>query len=208
MIRKKWKNWKIWNLGQNGYTMVEAIVSFALTGMFLTAAGIILSQSLRLHYRMKSTIDAVTVSDILLDKITGEIAGAKNSRYPGSTVILTLEGRNGCPSIIFTNREDRIVEITRTGEEGNPYLLLWYYPTKFDPEENPWTYDEKLYQGFVIQELNFEALEREVGIPSNVIRVSLTLHNPRSGFTYSVSRAVPCYQFETEEDCERILVEE
>lgn len=191
-----------------GYTLVEAMVSFALTGIFLVSAAAILSQSIRLHYRMKSTADAVVVSDILLDKITGEIAGAKNSKTSVSGVILTSEGRTGCPSILLTNREDRMVEITRTEEEGNPYLLLWYYPIKADSDENLWTYDAKLYQGFVIEALDFEKLEREDGGSSNVIRVSLTLHNPESGFTYSASRAVPCYQFDTEEERRRIVAED
>lgn len=197
----------VWK-ARKGYTLVEVIVSFALTGMFLAAASVMIAQSIRLHDRMKSTIDAVTVSDILLDKVAGEITGAENSGYAGSKVILAAEGRNGCPSITLTNREDRTVEITRTEEEGNPYLLLWYYPTRENPEAAPWTYDKKLYQGFVIEALDFERLERENGIPSNVIRISLTIRNEKSGFTYSSSRAAPCYQFETEEDWERIVVED
>ncbi len=179
-------------------------MGFALTGMFLVSLGAILTQSIRMHYRIKSTNDAVMVSDILFDKITGEIAGAENSGYAGSRVVLEAEGRTGCPSITFTNREDRMVEITRTGEEGNPYLLLWYYPTKAHPDENLWTYDENLYQGFVIQDLEFEKLDREDGSSSNVIRVSLTLCNPKTGFTYSASRSTPCYQFRTKDDQERI----
>lgn len=192
---------------ENGYTLVEAIASLALTALLLAAATILLTQSLRLHERLRAASDALMVSEIILDKVTGEIAGAKNNGHEDSTVIVAAEGSLGSPSVTLTTKEDRRVEITSDQTEEGAGLVLLYPPTKADPEETLWTLDEKLYQGYGIDGLGFEQLARADGSPTNVIRVSLRLCSKKTGRTYARSRSVACSYFVTEEDIQRIRTE-
>lgn len=195
------------NKNKNGYTLVEAIASLALTAVLLAAATILLTQSLRLHQRLRTASDALMVSEIILDKVTGEIAGAKNNRHEGSTVIVSSEGSLGTPSVTLTTRADRRVEITSDQTEEGAGIVLLYPPTKADPEETFWTLDEKLYLGYGIDGLEFELLDKADGSRTNVIRVSLRIRNKKTGLTYARSRSVACSYFVTEEDILRIRTE-
>ena len=192
---------------EGGYTLLEMIVSLALTATLLASATVLLTQSLRLHERLRAATDALLVSEIILDKVTGEIAGAKNNGYEGSTVVIASEGSRGCPSVTLTTRGGRRVEITSDQTEEGAGLLLVFSPTKADPKETFWTLDEKLYQGYRLEELDFEPLSRKDGSRTNVIRVSVKLCNEKTGSTYARSRSVACSHFVTEEDLERILTE-
>ena len=192
---------------EGGYTLLEMIVSLALTAILLASATVLLTQSLRLHERLRAATDALLVSEIILDKVTGEIAGAKNNGYEGSTVVIASEGSRGCPSVTLTTRGGRRVEITSDQTEEGAGLLLVFSPTKADPKETLWTLDEKLYQGYRLEELDFEPLSRKDGSRTNVIRVSVKLCNEKTGSTYARSRPVACSHFVTEEDLERILTE-
>ena len=192
---------------EGGYTLLEMIVSLALTAILLASATVLLTQSLRLHERLRAATDALLVSEIILDKVTGEIAGAKNNGYEGSTVVIASEGSRGCPSVTLTTRGGRRVEITSDQTEEGAGLLLVFSPTKADPKETLWTLDEKLYQGYRLEELDFEPLSRKDGSRTNVIRVSVKLCNEKTGSTYARSRSVACSHFVTEEDLARILTE-
>ena len=115
---------------EGGYTLLEMIVSLALTAILLASATVLLTQSLRLHERLRAATDALLVSEIILDKVTGEIAGAKNNGYEGSTVVIASEGSRGCPSVTLTTRGGRRVEITSDQTEEGAGLLLVFSPTK------------------------------------------------------------------------------
>lgn len=73
---------RIWDIGKRkacesqGMTLVEVIVAFGLTGMFLACAVIMLSSGLKMYARVQSISDAVLVSQQLLDRIAGEISAA------------------------------------------------------------------------------------------------------------------------------------
>lgn len=209
MVQDKWASgqWRKAKKRTEGYTLLEMIVSLALTAILLASATVLLTQSLRLHERLRAATDALLVSEIILDKVTGEIAGAKNNGYEGSTVVIASEGSRGCPSVTLTTRGDRRVEITSDQTEEGVGLLLVFSPTKADPKETLWTLDEKLYQGYRLEELDFEPLSRKDGSRTNVIRVSVKLCNEKTGSTYARSRSVACSHFVTEEDLERILTE-
>ena len=60
-----------------GITLAELVVTFALMGIFLAAAAAVISSSIMVHAQMSGTMYASTVSETLLDKVTGELAGAR-----------------------------------------------------------------------------------------------------------------------------------
>ncbi|WP_337405958.1 prepilin-type N-terminal cleavage/methylation domain-containing protein [Suilimivivens sp.] len=60
-----------------GITLAELVVTFALMGIFLAAAAAVISSSIMVHAQLSGTMYASTVSETLLDKVTGELAGAR-----------------------------------------------------------------------------------------------------------------------------------
>ncbi len=170
---------------------MEAVVSFAFTGIFLASAGILLIHTVSLHARMKAWASVISVSEIIFDQVAGEIAEAMDAGYEEDGIQILPEGRSGCPSVVLHDREGRQVEITRAEEEGNPYLLLWYFPTK-DTDGGKWSFDSKLYQGCVIEQLDFTHLPDQEGEAGGLIKLTLTLRHEKTGFQYTRSRYVRC----------------
>lgn len=212
---------KLWDRikkDRKGYTLVELIVSFALSGMLMASAGAILIQGMNRHYQMMARLNTLSVSRIILDKVTGEIGSARNNGHSSTSVLLLDKGSTGCPAVVFTSRENRRAELTRTAGEGHPYLLLSYTtPSKREASVGwqggegsagqEWYFDEKLYQGCVIESLDFAQLIGPDGSPTNVIKVSLAIKNKKTGFRYAESRCISCRQFITKEDIRRIFPE-
>lgn len=205
---------------RSGMTLVELIVTFALIGIFMTAASFVLSSSLQLFTRMKATADAVTVSDLLLDKIAGEIAAAKDpdssQNGRGYYFWLSQDGVgkpgevSGSPWVVFENRMGSPVAIYASNPGGKDTsgpknLVMKYYRIekkgKGDllsvksrtEEEIDWHFDERAYMGYQIQKLSFYQPD-EANHP-NVIQIRLTLTNPRTGFTYDTERYASNYNF-------------
>ena len=69
-------------------------------------------------------------------------------------------------------------------------------------DEN-WKMDEKAYMGYRITEMKISRLNKE-----NVLEIVLTIRNLKTDFTYTASRAVACYNFESEKDFEKIREED
>lgn len=213
MWRQRWS--KVWK-EKSGITLVELIVAFALIGLFMTAASFVLTSSLRLFTRMQSVSSAVTVSDILLDKIAGEISAAKQphmqgdvaSDHGGYYIWLGKDGNmdfgSGSEWITMWNRSKSPLAIYA---EPDGALCLRYYETvrgevgaaitgasKTVPEMN-WHFDNGVYMGYRITEGGLTFSREDPENHPNVIRIDLEIHNDRTGFTYRSSRYAECYNY-------------
>ncbi|MBR1816891.1 MAG: prepilin-type N-terminal cleavage/methylation domain-containing protein [Lachnospiraceae bacterium] len=69
------KNTKKFN-NNSGMTLIELIVTFALLGLFMVAAGKVIADTVNVYYQAKSIQTGMQVSSIISTKITGEIEGA------------------------------------------------------------------------------------------------------------------------------------
>ena len=193
------KLWDRLKRNRKGHTLIELTVSFALIGMLMGAAGTILLQGMGRHYQMMARLNMISVSRMILDKVAEELSGAKNNGHESTSVRIISKGSTGSAAVIFTSRKNRRTEITRTAKEGHPRLLLSC--------GQQWYFDEGIYQGCEIEGLEFDKLIKADGRPTNVIKVSLTLRNKKTGSLYAESRCVPLRQFITEEDIRRIVTE-
>lgn len=178
--------WRFRN--RKGYTLVEIMVSFALTGLLFASVGVLLPQCIRRHGQMKALADAAAVSEIILSQITGEVAGARDTGYGKDELTLEDLGSTGYPSLVLTDQNHNQVEITRTEEEEGAYLVFCYQPSEKHPRERLWGFDPALYQGFVIRSLEFEQMEAGEGFHADIVKVSLTLEQKKTGFRYTESR--------------------
>ena len=207
------------NKRNGGSTLVELIVCFALLGIFMSAATVIISNVTMLYYSVKGETYAQQVSDIVIKKIAGELEGARvyadnPVSYP---VIYRPDGstdRAGNKMEVY-NRTDTLVQIY--AEDG--LLKLRYLPINPDLpkdeedektkryEETIWTFDEKMYQGFLVKELRFVPADRtsiddtdsteEKEYPVNVVAVYLTLESPKYG-EFNTYRYIRMYNLKDE----------
>lgn len=184
MIGRKWKDC-------SGMTLTELIVTFALMGIFMAAATFMITSSLRMFTRTKHTANAVIVSNLLLDKITGEISSA----------VLPAEGKNGYYFWLEDSGKSGWVAFeSRTRNPTAMYvsdgkLFLRDYN---DLTETDWHFDDKVYMGYRIAKLSFSQPE-PVG-HANVIKVDLELRHDRTGFTYHAKQYAKNYNFDPASD--------
>lgn len=204
---------------KNGATLVELLVTFALIGIFMAAVTAMLMSSLRLFGRMQDTSSAVTVSDLILDKITGEITAAdipEKGSTASSGYYFWLEPKQAAEGsrsgeaaksrwVVFRNRSGSPIGIF-AGESGDVspenmgkgQLFIKYYAVSKDKqkevEEIDWHFDNNVYMGYKITDLYFEQEDPEHH--PNVVTVHLTIKNERTGFEYSAHRYAECYNYD------------
>lgn len=174
-----------------GTTLTEMIVTFALIGIFMASAVSVISSAVITHSELTASMYAQSVGEMLLDKVTGELAGARADEGRGITlgaVLADQEEETYGDSAIFYDREGRAVVCTV--EDG---LLCFHY------EDSDWALDPKAYMGFRITQMEIQRRNDQ-----NVLEVGFQIKNLKTGFEYSTVRCTRCYNFRTDEDCRRI----
>lgn len=191
-----------------GMTMVEMIVSFALLSIIVAASTVIISNVTTLYYRVRGENYARQVSNILMTKITSEIAGAKYSK----------RNLSSNPKISADSQSIELYDRTNTKVviKASDGILDVQYPAIVDTidAENSrvgveWEYDKRIYNGFEIEELKFSQpskgknaeIAAAYGLtdvnsgdyPDNVVAVYMKLKSPKYG-EFSVYKYVRIYE--------------
>lgn len=166
-----------------GITLAELVVTFALMGIFLAAAAAVISSSIMVHAQLSGTMYASTVSETLLDKVTGELAGARAEEEEAIRIgRVYRDGEDLGEGVFFYDREGNpvcfVVEDGLLVMEGKDYFIL----------------DEKAYMGYRITGFSVEQLEGK-----NVLKVTLSLKNLKNGFIYTSDRTTRCYCFSSDD---------
>ncbi len=158
------------NRKHRGTTLVEMMVCFALVGIFMSAAAVVIANVTNIYYDVQGETYARQVSDIVLRKISGEIEGARiNLADPTTAPVIyqTAEdagagNRSGYKIELFDRTDTRVQMY-----EDQGVLVVRYAAINPDMEitdedydtehfeETRWTFDEKMYMGFTIKELRF-----------------------------------------------------
>lgn len=175
-----------------GMTLAELIVTFALTGIFLAAVAGVISSSVIVHSELTGTMYAQSVNEILLDKVTGELAGAKPAAEKAIVTGQVLkDGEILSGGASFYNKEDK--KVCFFVEDG---ILVM-------DGDDAWRMDEEAYMGYRISSLDINRLNQK-----NVFEVTIKIVNLKTGFEYTSSKVTASYQFESEDDFEKIVQEE
>lgn len=188
-----------------GTTLVEMIVTFALVGIFLAAAVSVISSAVVMHSELTGAMYAQNVGELLLDKITGELAAAQPVGNR-AMVIRDTSGAGGDAgnNVAFYDREGN--EVSCMVQDG---LLVFHYQESVQVDEqgevpvseaHDWMLDEKAYMGFRITDLQIQRLKDE-----NILEVTIKIKNLKTGFEYSTSRCTECYNFVSESDYRKII---
>lgn len=171
---------------KKGMTLVELIVGFALAGIFMASAAVVLSSSMRVFVRANNMAHAQTVADMLLETITSELSSAADASYQGTgdTMILTEN------SVSYVDKNAYPVIIS--SEDGRLILSYQHVETATGEVEEPvkWQYKEGAYLSTKISSLQFRHLER------NLIEVTLILTAEKSNQDFEFSRIIQCYNLD------------
>ena len=174
-------------LNSRGETLVEAIVTFALTAILLLMAVTAASAALKAFYRMQSVAHAAVVSDTLLNKIEGELSRA---RADGETIVLGQVDGNS--AVDFTAKDGSRICITQ--QNGYLRILQHQWDGSTASLELVWSFGENMYQGFLISDLQF-MMDPQENTPGNLILVRLTLQKGENN-SHTALRYVQCEQFD------------
>ncbi len=176
---------------QKGTTLVEIIVCFALLGIFMSAAAVVIASVTNIYYEVKGETYARQVSDMVLRKITFELEGAKFDEQDSSReswpVIYPKAGaneqdRSGDTVKLYDATDTQIQMYAENG-----ILKVKYF--EINPDANPadadyeekhydeieWTFDEKMYMGFKIKSLTFVQASQGILYPEKGTGHNVTL---------------------------------
>lgn len=171
-----------------GVTLAELIATFALTGIFLVSTTAIISSSVLIHSQLTGTMYAQSVGETLLDKITGELVAAKPVSGDAMIVGNVLkEGESVGNGVSFY------------GKDGNRACFFVEDGLLVLQSEDIWQLEQKAYMGYQLSDLQVNRLNDQ-----NVFEVVIKLKNLKTGFEYTASKVVRCFNFKTEEDFAKI----
>lgn len=171
---------------KKGMTLVELIVGFALVGIFMASAVVVLSSSMRVFVRANNLAHAQTVADMLLETITSELSSAADASFQGSgDVMIVTDG-----SISYVDKN--AYPVIMSAVEGRLVLSYQQVETATGEVEDPvnWKYEEGTYLDTSISSLQFKHLN------SNLIEVTLTLTAGKSNADFEFSRIIQCYNLD------------
>ena len=161
---------------KKGYTLAEVTITLALTVVLAGAAFFFLERGLALYGRIQAAADAVSVSDMVLSRISGEIkrAGTDSETEIGG-------GENGGQHLVLSGPA-RNVRIEGAADRGG--LLIGWPP----PERKRGALGLGISGGCRIQNLSFSVLEKEEG--KRIIQICLVIRHPETGFSFRRVRNV------------------
>ena len=205
-IRRQNRIYSRKTVSDRGATLIEMIVCFALLSIFVTAAASIIASTTNLYYQVKGETYSAQVADILMEKISSEIEGAKYSESGvGNPVISPGTSSEGS----YVDLYDRTDTHVKIGQESG-YLYIYYYEIRNNDaqvrKETVWRFSENIYNTYKITDLKFLPAEdinigayndiiSEYGLsasnlnyPKNVVLVLMEIKSERYGAfkTYNV----------------------
>ena len=147
-------------IGNQGITLIEMIVSFALLAIFLASAAMIIATITTMYYDVKGENYARQVSDIVLNKIESEIDGAKyisgedeiNLRIQTAGNEDTDENLNSGAAVLLTDKTGTNVKIYNDTTKKD--IVIHYFPIG-KQNETDWRFDESVYNHFTVEDLKF-----------------------------------------------------
>ena len=172
---------------KSGMTLVELMVTFLLLGILMAAAIATLSPAMNVMARISNMSRAQGVADILMEKVCGEVGS--------STGQVQIDSGNA--KISYTDKKGRSVIMYAKETDGEKRLVLHYQASSIAEggaaatKGVDWTFSKKMYMNQEIKELKFERKE-----DTNLVKITLTVRNVKTGQTYRRTKIVECYKLD------------
>lgn len=181
----------------DGLTMTEMIVTFALLALFMVAATKVISYVVGIYYASSGNTHGLEVSNMISGKIVGMLEGADASMNP----IIKSDGSD-IDQITFVDQNGSTITISASGqanEEGltqGMYINIHYGEVTEGPvaySEVDWRFDKMAYMGYIVKKLKFENAGDEY--EDNVIRMTLVVGSDRYG-DFKTEKYIKCVKIE------------
>lgn len=216
MVEKQMEKWIAGirkNLKSNkGFTMVEMVVTIILTGILFTMACSMLISWVKVYDELKTVEQAEQLADTLMNKISGEVAGAQTGNILDADG--TSTGVNAEKSIIISSDNQSIELYDRTGshiiistverkaEDGGGRELNIHYEAVKNPDpkileniydEIDWKYSKNMYMKYSIESLKFETVQSASNEILPLVDITLKIKNGKYGNACTITKTVECY---------------
>ena len=189
-------------ISEKGMTLVELVVTFAMITIFLSSIVMLIPSTIRVYYKIRSMGNAIQVSDMIMDKISGELENAVSQSNSSDILTVTNDpSGKGSSTVKYWDADGTPITLQMTAD--NKYLAVHYEALQHQGNTVPvdWTFDTKAYLGYHIDSLKYTAsLE---GYPNNVIRVDLDVSDAK-GNARKTTRYIKLYNYS--EETTKILV--
>lgn len=172
---------------KSGMTLVELMVTFLLLGMLMAAAIATLSPAMNVMAKISNMSRAQGVADILMEKVCGEVGSSTGQ----------VQIDSGNEKISYTDKKGRSVIMYAKETDGEKRLVLHYQASSIAEggaaaaKGVDWTFSKKMYMNQEIKELKFERKE-----DTNLVKITLTVRNVKTGQTYKRTKIVECYKLD------------
>lgn len=179
---------------KKGFTLVEVIVAFALTGILLVAASAVFGVFLKSFVRVTGISEMETAARSIMETVTGELerAAGKDAVLDGSTPLWLA----GDGTVWYRNFEGKTAHMLV--DESGELLIVYYEDDQTALEQREpelvWQYSEKFYDKCYIQKLEIVRIENQ-----NLLEVTLEMKHRGGDMTYSMTRMFACYNLEAGE---------
>ena len=144
-----------------GSTIVEMIVSFALLGIFMACSAALLSNITAIYYAVKGETYSREVADIMMEKMVAEIEGAEYFDEQNGLIEDNPRVASNHLSITLFDKTDTKITMSKK----NNKLVLTYHEIKVMKDgvedvnlgraETDWFFDDSVYNGFYVTDLQF-----------------------------------------------------
>lgn len=181
MAEKKRLKWLLHE--QNGFTLVELLVTFTLLLLLMTAAFSVISPSANVFMKAVSAGRTQNVSSILMDRIINELETATEIIEVSPAWVEYID--SGGNDVVMQTMVDK-----GSGGGTSVIFTLEYYME--DGGGSTWDYPKKVYAGNTIETLEFSEVEDR----DDLVQVELKLKNSQTGYEYGRKRIVKCYAAE------------
>ncbi len=188
----------------DGFSLVELIVSFALLSIFMTAACTLLTNYMKLYTQIntmalgENVAETImnTIEDCLSDSTYVKILEKKRSPRPG-------EGADMIPNdmVVYKTPNGNAVTIyaydpTIPEEENDGILRLLYNEADFDDgSAEKWSLGKETYMKYRIKSIDFET---ETATADNLVSVLLKIQNTQTGSVTERKKLIECYNIKSE----------
>ena len=181
-------------LNNEGFTLVEMLVSFVLLAIFLTVATRVIMYTVTLYHHAKGAAYGLEISNTVSSKIAGMLGGAIAESEAEEPVVSS--DSNGAVVHFYDATGS---EVTISSKDiwgtGRNYINIRYEGvqnedgTGYVVAPTDWYFAKRTYMDYSVS--NFSIEKPGAAYPENVVRLKLTLTSPRYG-DYTSEKYIRC----------------
>ena len=189
----------------DGFSLVELIISFALLSIFMTAACTLLTNYMKLYTQINTMALGENVADTVMNTIEDCISDSSSVKIFNNEHHDDEGVNNAGDMIVYTTPNGNKVTIYAfdpnvSSEEDDGILRLSYDDTvqgKFNSSAEKWSLGKEAYMKYRIKSIDFEA---ETGIGDNIVSVELKIQNTQTGSITERKKLIECYNINPKEN--------